>query len=110
LRQSGFVLKRQNEPARQRPGFSVPPTIYTVGKSRLEIFLYSDSAALARDMAKLDTLSVAPTGTTPQWGDVPPVLVRSANLAAVLLSQNQRQAERLSLALTAGPPQPGSPR
>jgi hypothetical protein len=32
--------------------------------------------------------------------------VRSANLAAVFLTDNPTQAERLTLALTAGAPQP----
>lgn len=110
LRQSGFVVKRVDGDTAHRIGFSVKPAVYTLGQSRLEIFLYSDSAALAKDVAKLDTLTAGPVGSPSQWGEVPPMLIRSANLAAVLLSTNPRQAERVSLALTAGPPQPGSPR
>lgn len=110
LRQAGFVMKRVVGDGTRRVGFSVVPTVYTLGKSRLEVFLYRDSAALARDIATIDTISVGPPGAPSQWGEVPPVLIRSANLAAVLLSQNPRQTERVMLALTAGAPQPGSPR
>lgn len=99
LRQAGFVLKPDSVSAARRSGFSVDPEVYTLGASRLELFLYPNSAALARDIAAMDTLSVAPA-----------TLIRSANLAAVLLSKSQRQAERLTIAITAGPPQPGSPR
>jgi hypothetical protein len=35
-----------------------------------------------------------------------PTFVRSANLAAVFLTDNPTQAERFTLALTAGAPQP----
>lgn len=109
LRQSGFVAKRVEGKPPARAGFSVTPIVYTLGSSRLEVFLYPDEAALARDIAKIDTVTVAPIGTAGSW-ETPPLLIRSGNLAAILLSQKPRQAERLSLALTAGAPQPGSPR
>jgi hypothetical protein len=110
LRQSGFVVKRLDGDTAHRAGFTIAPTVYTLGQTRLEIFLYRDSVSLARDIAKIDTVTVGPLGSPSQWGEVPPVLIRSVNLAAVILSQNPRQAERVTLALTAGPPQPGSPR
>lgn len=110
LRQAGFVAKRVQGQSPDRPGFSVKPIGYMLGRSRLEVFIYPDEASLARDVAKLDTIAVAPAGSAGSWGETPPLLIRSGNLAAVLLSQNPRQAERLSLALTAGAPQSGSPR
>ena len=109
LRQAGFVAKRVQDKPPARAGFSVTPIVYTLGSSRLEVFLYPDEAALARDIAKIDTVTVAPIGSAGAW-ETPPLLIRSGNLAAVLLSQKPRQAERLALALTAGAPQPGSPR
>lgn len=109
LRQSGFVANRVEGKPPTRAGFTVTPLVYTLGSSRLEVFLYPDEAALARDLAKIDTVTVAPIGTAGSW-ETPPLLIRSGNLAAILLAQNPRQAERLSLALTAGAPQPGSPR
>ncbi len=110
LKQSGYVVKRVEQDTVRRAGFSVKPTVYTLGRSTVEIFLYKDSASVARDVAKLDTLSVGPVGKPSQWGDIPPALIRSANIAAVILSQSARQIERAVNALTAGPPQAGSPR
>ncbi|MEO7501437.1 MAG: hypothetical protein ABIW94_02250 [Gemmatimonadaceae bacterium] len=109
LRQAGFVARRVQGQGPDRPGFSVKPIVYTLGRSHLEVFIYPDEASLARDVVKMDTLRVAPIGTAGSW-EIPPLLIRSGNLAAVLLSENPRQAERLSLALTAGAPQSGSPR
>jgi len=105
LKQSGFVIKRLEGRAPRRAGFSVSPAVYTLGRSRLEVFIYSDSSALARDVAGLDTLTAAPRGVPSPWPQ-PPTFVRSANLLAVLLTDSQQQAERLNLALTAGAPQP----
>lgn len=110
LKQSGFVVKKIDSVAVSRAGFSVKPIVYSLGQTRLEVFLYHDSAAMIKDIAKLDTIVVGPRGTLTQWGDTPPVLVRSANLAGVILSLNPRQIERAILSITAGPPQPGSPR
>ena len=109
LKQAGLVLKElDDEP--KRAGFSIEPIVYTVGSAaRLEIFIYTDAKAAEKDMATIDTLTATPPGSPSQWESAP-TLIRSANLAAVLLSQNPRQAERVMLAITAGPPQPGSPR
>jgi len=105
LRQSGFVAKKVEGESPRRPGFSVEPVAYTMGRGRLELFFYDSEAALARDMTAMDTLLVAPPGTPSPWESTP-LLVRSANLAAVYVGANPRQAERLMLALTAGAPQP----
>ena len=105
LTQSGFVVNRVKEPERRRAGFSVRPAIYKLGRSRLEVFIYQDSAAARRDIAKLDTLTASPRDAPSEWGMVP-TLVRSANLLAVFLTDSPQQAERLTLALTAGAPQP----
>ena len=109
LKQAGFVLKRLDEKPATRAGFSVEPVVYSLGSSRMEAFIYEDEKSLARDMALIDTITVAPPGTAPAWESTP-MLIRSGNLAVVLLTQNPRQAERLMLAITAGAPQPGSPR
>ncbi|MEO8579894.1 MAG: hypothetical protein ABI469_06580 [Gemmatimonadales bacterium] len=105
LIQSGFVVKRISGEAPRRAGFSVPPAVYTLGHSRLEVFIYPDEATLTREVAKIDTVTAAPRGARSPW-DTPPEFVRSANLAAVFLTDSPQQAERLMLALTAGAPQP----
>ena len=79
------------------------PVVYTLGRGRLEVFLYDDDAALAKDIAGIDTVTVAPPGVVAVWPSAPG-LIRSGNLAAVFMDQNARQAERLVLAITAGAP------
>lgn len=108
LKQSGFVVRRLEE-TRRRAGFSVKPIVYSLGSARMEVFFYNDARALERDLQGIDTVTAAPRGAAPAWPSSP-IWIRSANLAAVLLTQNQRQSERVVLAITAGPPQPGSPR
>ena len=105
LSQSGFVVRPVSGDAPRRAGFSVAPAAYKLGEARLEIFVYPDEASLSRDLEKLDTVTVAPRGSPSKWGRVP-TFVRSANLIAVFLTANPTQAERLTLALTAGAPQP----
>ena len=108
LVQSGFVVRRvSGEAPRRRAGFSVMPTLYTLGRTRLEVFIYPSESAVAADVAKIDTVYAAPRGTQNPWGmGVFPTFVRSGNLAAVFLTDNPTQAERFTLALTAGAPQP----
>jgi len=105
LEQAGFVVMSVKGPAPHRAGFSVLPAIYTLGRSRLEVFLYSSATAAATDLAGLDTTSAAPPGRSNPW-PIPPTFVRSANLIAVFLTNSPVQGERLTLALTAGAPQP----
>jgi hypothetical protein len=76
-----------------------------LGRSRLEVFIYPNESALAADVAKIDTVSAAPRGAANPWPFFAPTFVRSGNLAAVFLTENATQAERLTLALTAGAPQ-----
>ena len=109
LKQSGFVVRRIGGEAPRRAGFSVAPAAYTVGHSRLEVFVYPDEAALAKDIAGIDTITASPRGRSSVW-ETPPTFVRSANLAAVFLTDSPVQAERLTLAVTAGAPQPNSVR
>ncbi len=109
LQQSGFVVRRVGGEAPRRAGFSVAPAAYILGHSRLEVFVYPDEAALAKDIASIDTLTASPRGRSSVW-ETTPTFVRSANLAAVFLTDSPIQAERLTLAITAGAPQPNSGR
>jgi hypothetical protein len=103
LVQAGFVLRKAGGEAPRRSGLSVPPQAYTLGRAYLEVFVYPDEAAMERDLEGLDTTVVAPRGGKNDWG-MPPRFIRSGNLIAVLLTSNEQQAERLSLAVTAGAP------
>lgn len=107
LSQSGFVVRRVPDSTRRRNGFSVTPIAYILGHSRLDVFLYPTTDAAAHEASGLDTTIAGPRGKPNQWGvGVQPTFVRSANLIAVFLTDNPTQSERLSLALTAGAPQP----
>ncbi len=103
LRRSGFVATVIEGDTTARAGFSVKPVAYKLGRGRMEVFLYENAAALEKDVSGIDTVSVAPAGTSGAWPS-PPAFVRSGNLAAVFMDQNARQAERLVLAITAGAP------
>lgn len=71
--------------------------------------MYPNEAALAKDIARIDTLTASPRGGSSLW-ETTPTFVRSVNLAAVFLTDSPVQAERLTLAITAGAPQPNSGR
>jgi hypothetical protein len=76
--------------------------------SRLEVFLYSDSAARIVDAKKLDRTTLV-RGTDQQTLRRERTLIENANLIGLLSSINDRLRERVSDALTAGAPQPTSP-
>ncbi len=106
LVRAGVVIEKQPAPT-SYPFFTVPGVTYNVGSAEHEllVFLYPSAAARERDTAKLDSATVSPRGTHVAWR-TPPTLVVSNNLAAVILSLNDRTVERLALALDAGLPQP----
>jgi hypothetical protein len=105
LQQAGFVARKAGDKPPRRTGLSVQPQAYTLGRAYLEVFIYPDETSMKRDLAGLDTTVVAPRGGKNDWG-MQPRFIRSANLIAVFLTSNEQQSERLTLAVTAGPPQP----
>jgi aminoglycoside phosphotransferase (APT) family kinase protein len=104
LKGAGFVLRRVEGEAPRRAGFGVRPVAYTLAHSRLEVFIYPTASALSADVAKIDTVKAAPPGAPTEW-ETTPIFVHSGNLAVIFLTENGTQAERLTLALTAGAPQ-----
>jgi len=106
LTRAGLVFERQPEPV-SYPFFKVPGTAYHIGNAEheVQVFVYPSAAEREQDTALLDSATVSPKGTRRAWG-TPPTLVTSNNLAAIILSLNDRTVERLALALGAGLPQP----
>jgi hypothetical protein len=102
LTRAGLDVKRRDAPVRH-PFLSVPGTVYEVRNAEIEVFLYPSASDRARDTEALDSATVAPHGQPVVWRD-PPTLVTSNNLAAIVLSPNDRQSERIALALGAGMP------
>lgn len=91
----------------RQPLFGVPGMGYRVGHAELQVYLYADASALAKDLARIDTVRVQGPDTTARvtWSATP-TLITSNNMAAVLLSDQGTQIERVRLALTAGLPAP----
>lgn len=83
----------------------VPGAVWRIGHGELQIFLYADSAAMRRDVSRLDSARAAPPTTMITWIK-PPTLITSNNLAAILLSDSGEEIERVANALTAGLPAP----
>jgi hypothetical protein len=73
--------------------------------AHLEVHLYADSATRVAATSTLDRAQFV-NGTQPQTIKRERTLIESANLVGLLTSINAHQRERVSDALTAGPPQP----
>jgi hypothetical protein len=98
-------LAPRHEPGRVHEApLSAPGVVILVGRSELRIFLYVDRMARERDQAKLDSTKYV-MASEPLSMQAEPTLVASENLLAILRSRNDHQRERVSDALTAGPPQ-----
>jgi hypothetical protein len=109
-------LDRAGLAPRRKPGevrearLATPGVAILLGRSELRVFVYADRAARERDQAKLD-VSKYITANQPVSMQAEPTLIVSENLLAILQSRSDHQRERVSDALTAGPPQrpgPGS--
>lgn len=75
-----------------------------LGNAELEFFVYPDAQARERDESRLDkTKFIEATDEPTLRGE--PTLIRNVNLLAILHSRSDHQRERVSDALSAGPPQ-----
>jgi hypothetical protein len=103
-------LDRAGLAPRQKPGrvleapLSSSGVAILLGQSELRVFLYADRAARERDQAKLDVTKYV-AASQPLSMQAEPTLIASENLLAILRSRSDHQRERVSDALTAGPPQ-----
>ncbi len=87
-----------------RPWLAVGGRTWQLHRSTLHVFRYPDADARARDQATLDTLRAAPLADPSiTWDGGRPTLLASDNLLAVLLTDDDVLAERVTLAITAGP-------
>lgn len=75
-----------------------------LGSAELKVFVYPDSVARQRDEARLDRKRYIDATQDPTLRNEA-TIIRSANLLAILSSKSETQRERVSLAITAGPPQ-----
>ena len=80
--------------------------VWETSRAEVQVFLYASEAERKKDTDMLDTVFVSPPDKRVMWR-WPATLVTSGNMAAIILSLNGRQAERIGLALGAGlPPAP----
>jgi len=85
------------------------PLVLTIGRTaQLEVFLYADSMARLADEAKLDRTTLV-NATAELTIKRERTLIESANAVGLLTSLSAHQRERVSDAITAGPPQPNKP-
>jgi hypothetical protein len=97
------LIPRLEDSAAVLPMFSVKARKYALGRGTLYVLLYPDSMARVRDVAPLDTVRVLRAGQSFAW-EMPPTLVQSRNLAAVLLTSSELLTIRVQDQLTAGLP------
>jgi hypothetical protein len=75
-----------------------------LGNAQLDVFIFPDEASRQREEARLDRSQFIEATAEPTLRGEP-TLIRNSNLLAVLRSRNDHQRERVSDALSAGPPQ-----
>ncbi len=86
--------------------FTAPMFVVKIGQAaRLEVYLYPDSTARIADEKTLDRARFV-NDTSAQTIKRERTLIESVNLIGLLTSINSHQRQRVSDALTAGPPQP----
>ena len=101
LTDAGFVpIKRGPAPTGV---FPVAGTSYALGEAQLHVYIFKSAKERERAVAGIDTTTVSRRGSASPW-TLPPALITSNNLVAVLVSDNARQIERLQLAITGGLP------
>lgn len=101
LSDAGFVPVRKGATP---PGlFTVAGTAYALGPAELRVYLFASAKERELAVAGIDTVAVARRGATATW-PVPPTLITSNNLVAIVLSDNSRLVERVQNAITAGLP------
>ena len=104
LEQAGLVMDPHQDPVTREP-LQRQGRAYSVRSAELEVFIYPDRSARERDQARLDPDDYLDSDDPPEPVHRPTV-VASENLLVILDTRRERLRERITLALTAGPPQP----
>ena len=105
LERAGLAPKVDSAGKPEDAALGGQPLLVKIGLTAvLEVHLYADSVARSAAAAKLDRSQFV-NGTQPQTIKRERTLIESANLVALLTSINAHQRERVSDALSAGPPQ-----
>jgi hypothetical protein len=105
LDQSGLAPQSGSEKVGDLPKLDVKPITLSLGNAGVAIYLYSDTTSRHAAAASLDTAKfIAQTRPLSMKGET--TLIQNDNVLVLLFSKNEHQRERVSDAITAGPPQP----
>lgn len=106
LEHAGMAPRRDTTAARvELAPLNQAGTRLLLNAAELDVFLFPDPASRQRAESKLDRSKFIEATDEPTLrGEA--TLIRNENLLAVLRSRNDHQRERVSDALSAGPPQP----
>ena len=74
---------------------------YQVGSAELQVYLYADAGAVARDTEPLDTTRVAPPTMQITWR-MPPALIVDNNMVVILLTRDEVLRRRIKAAIKEG--------
>jgi len=85
LRNSGLNAVRGG--GVRQPFLGGEGVVYHIGQAELQVYLYADAGAVARDTGALDTARVAPPTMQISWR-MPPTLIVDNNMAAILLTRD----------------------
>ena len=105
LDQSGLAPQSMTENAGDLPSLAETPINIRIGNATMAIYMYPDSMARHRAAATLDTAKFISQSRSVSMHKETTLIVND-NALALLFSQNEHQRERVSDAITAGPPQP----
>jgi len=72
--------------------------LYHIGPAELQVYLYADAGAVARDTDPLDTTRVAPPTMQVSWR-MPPTLIVDNNMAAILLTRDDALRRKIRTAI-----------
>ena len=107
LDRSGLAPRVDSTPADEAP-LTAPGILIHLGSSEVELYLYPDQDARERAQRALDRTRYVAYDAG-QSIRAEPTLITSVNMIAILHSTSSKQRERVSDAITAGPPQPTRP-
>jgi hypothetical protein len=99
LRRAGTPPVGAQEEIRQ-PFLSVRGALLKIPGADVQVFLYGDASAAATDVARLDTVRVAPPTMMVSWVAQPHLVVDN-NLVAIVLTDDEVLASRVRRALNA---------
>jgi len=103
LERAGLAPRRDSSVVSESP-LTITGSQLNVGNADLELYFYSDWRAREREQRLLNKAKYV-SFDAPTMQSLP-TLIQNANLIAILHSRNDHLRERVSDAITAGPPQP----